>query len=57
MAAIDYLAASATLPFDEVVCIAGQVCYDAARQLLFFLAAEDREILSVNLETYGLTPQ
>lgn len=55
MTAIDYLATSVTLHFGEAVRTTGQVGYDAARQLLLFITTEDTEVLSVNLETYGLT--
>ncbi len=54
MTAIDHLTTSVTLHFSEVVRIAGQVCYDAARQLLLFITTEDTEVLSINVETYGM---
>ena len=50
-----YLTNHTSLQFGEHVHLGGYVAYDQPRNLLYFITGEDSEVLSVNLETYGLT--
>lgn len=52
---IHYLTTLITLYFGEKVRYVGRVTYGGANGLLYFVADEDNEVLSVNLEAYGLT--
>lgn len=52
---IHYLTSLITLYFGEEVHFAGRVIYDGNSGLLYFVTGEDSEVLSVNLEAYGLT--
>lgn len=50
-----YLTNHISLQFGEHVHLGGYVSYDQPRNLLYFITDEDSEVLSVNLEAYGLT--
>jgi|SRR5699024_604562 len=55
---IEYLTHTISLRFGESVHLAGTVAHDETNALLFFVTDEDTEVLSIDLDTYGLsTPQ
>lgn len=52
---IHYLTSHITLYFGEEVHLTGRVAYDQGGGLLYFVTDEDSEVLSINLDVYGLT--
>lgn len=55
---IEYLTHIISLRFGESVHLAGTVAHDETNALLLFVTDEDAEVLSIDLDAYGLsTPQ
>lgn len=55
---LDFLASTISLRFGQSVQLAGRVARDSTNALLYFVTDEDAEVISVDLQAYGLnTPQ